>query len=514
MNFFFPGTGGPPSRIGRRRIRQALLGAAAVAASVVGLGCDGFLERTPADAISATEFFRNAEQAEQAVRGIYAQLQDVYGDQWRFTEQRSDNTTTMWNEENRGPHPTWIIEEWTMTPSNIALEPYWGNVYEGIQRANAVINNIDAVPFSDEARKDRLGGEARFLRALFYFNLVRLFGSVPLVTEQVQTPDGAFGTLQEKASPEALYEQILNDVNAAVDRLPPENPGRATAGAARALLAEVHLTRQNYAEAVSQLEEVVNMDYSLLPDYARVFDPNNKGHEEDIFSVQYAELQSNTSLGSTFIYLFAPHNSGAEITGDNASPPTGLNIPTRDMLDAYEAGDERKEASVGLYIDPANRQHGIAMGDTIPYVKKYDSPHAVRGVTGDNWPVYRYAEILLMMAEALNEMGETGEAYEYINPVRRRAGLDELTAGLSQSQFRDAVYHERRVELAFENDRWFTLLRTGRALEEMRQHADVHRGIQTHWQEPAYNIEEYKLRYPLPQRELTLNPDLEQNPGW
>lgn len=493
---------------------QILLVAMAVAASVALMGCDSFLSRTPSNAISSAEFFQNEDQVEQAVLGVYAKLQDMYRDQWRFTEQRSDNTTTMWNDENRGPHPTWIIEEWTMTPSNIELEPYWGDIYEGIQRANTVINNIDNVQFSDQRLKDKLSGEARFLRAFFYFNQVRLFGEVPLVLEQVQTPDGAFSTLEGKASVEELYEQILNDANEAAELLPTENQGRATEGAARALLAEIHLTRQNYERAVSELERVMEIGYSLLPNYEDLFDPANKGHSEDIFSVQYAELESNIGLGANFIYLFAPHNSGTEITGDNASNPTGLNLPTRGMLDAYEPGDERKDASIGLYIDPENTQHGIAIGDTIPYVKKYDSPHSVRGVTNDNWPVYRYADILLMMAEALNEIGQTGEAYAYIDPVRTRAGLDGLTQGLSQSQFRDSVYHEQRLELAFENDRWFNLLRTDRALEAMAVHANVHRGIQTHWQEPAYDIQEYKLTYPIPQRELTLNPDLEQNPGW
>lgn len=497
-----------------KNVWLALLVAMVIVMGLALGGCDSFLSRTPSNAISSAEFFQNEDQVEQAVMGVYAKLQDMYNDQWRFTEQRSDNTTTMWNDENRGPHPTWIIEEWTMTPSNIELEPYWGDIYEGLQRVNIVINNIEGAQFSDQSLKDKFRGEALFLRAFFYFNQVRLFGEVPLVLEQVQTPDGAFSTLQGKTSVEELYQQILDDANAAAELLPTDNPGRATEGAARTLLAEIYLTRQNYESTIGELERVIEIGYSLLPDYADVFDPTNKGHGEDIFSVQYAELESNTSLGSPFIYLFAPHNSGTEITGDNASNPTGLNLPSRGILNAYEPGDERREASIGFYIDPKNTEHGIAIGDTILYVKKYDSPHSVRGVTNDNWPVYRYADVLLMMAEALNEAGRTGDAYEYINPVRTRAGLDELTQGLSQSQFRDSLYHEQRVELAFENDRWFNLLRTDRALEAMEVHASVHRGIQMHWQEPAYDIQEYKLKYPIPQRELTLNPDLAQTPGW
>lgn len=148
-------------------------------------------------------------------------------------------------------------------------------------------------------------------------------------------------------------------------------------------------------------------------------------------------------------------------------------------------------------------------------MKKFDHPHSVRGVTNDNWPVYRYAHVLLMMAEAINEIdGPSSEAYGYINQVRQRAGLGDLTPGLIQSEFRDAVYHEQRVELAFENHRWFNLLRTGRAKETMTQYAEMVKDLQPHLKEPVYVIEDYKLLYPIPARELTLNPKLEQNPGW
>lgn len=495
-----------------------LLSATVALLPVALAGCDGFLARPPEDAVSSAEFFQNEDQVDQGVMGIYAKLQDVYRNQWRFTEQRSDNTTTQFDDANRGPHPTWFVEEFVMTPSNIVLEPYWQDLYEGIQRANTVLSNIDNVTFSSDARKNQLAGEATFLRTLFYFTLVRLFGDVPLVLDQVENPNDAFGTLDARASEERIYEQLIADARDAVTLLPPTyadgNLGRATKGAARALLADIYLTRKNYADAVEQLRALLDMGYALLPGYADVFDPANKNNSESIFSVQYAEVESNRSLGATFIYLFAPHNSGTEITGDNASRPVGLNIPTRDMLRAYAPGDVRKEASIGFFIDPGNREHGIAIGDTIPYVRKYASAHSVLGVTGDNWPVYRYAEVLLMLAEALNETGTTGEAYRYINEVRRRAGLDDLTAGLSQAQFRDSVYHEQRVELAFEGDRWFNLLRTGRAMEEMRTHGEVHRGIQPHLTPPAYVIEEYKLKYPIPQRELSLNPELGQNPGW
>lgn len=500
------------------KTHYATISALMVMMSLLFISCDDFLTTTPDNVISSTEFFQNESQVDQGVMGVYTKLQDMYRNQWIFTEQRSDNTTIQFNDANRGPHPIWYIDEFVADPSNQNLEPYWGHIYEGIQRANTVLNNIDNVEFADEDLKDQLVGEAKFLRAFFYFNLVRLFGEVPLILNQIESPDGAFTALEERNDIEEIYDQVINDANEAAELLPvaysEENLGRATEGAARSMLGEVYLTRENYSNAIDEFEGVVEIGYSLLSDYADIFDPENKNHNETIFDANYAELESNESLGSDFIYQFAPHNSGSEITGFSGSP-TGVNIPARGILDAYENDDQRKNLSIGYYVAPDNSQHGIAIGDTIPYVKKYDHPHSIRGVTNNNWPIYRYAHILLMLAESINEIeGPTSEAYDYINQVRNRAGLDDLAGNLNQSEFRDAIIHEQRVELAFENHRWFHLLRTGRAIDAMTIHGEIHQGIQPHLQEPAYIIEEYKLIYPIPQREMTLNPNLDQNPGW
>lgn len=503
---------------GQDKVQYVTISALIVIMSLLFISCDDFLTTTPDNVISSTEFFKNESQVEQGVMGIYTKLQEMYRRQWILTEQRSDNTTIQFNDANRGPHPIWYIDEFVAGPSNQNLEPYWGSVYEGIQRANTVLNNIDEIEFTNTGHKDQLIGEARFLRAFFYFNLVRLFGDVPLILNQVESPDDAFTALEERNDIEEVYDQIINDANEAAELLPvaysEENRGRATEGAARSLLGEIYLTRQNYSNAVAEFERVVEIGYSLLSDYADIFDPENKNHEETIFDVNYAELESNEGIGSNFIYRFAPHNSGSDITGFSGSP-TGVNIPTRGILDSYEENDNRKNSSIGYYVNPENSQHGIAIGDTILYVKKFDHPHSIRGVTNNNWPVYRYAHILLMLAESINEMeGPTNEAYSYINRVRNRAGLDGLTVNLTRSEFRDAVIHEQRVELAFENHRWFHLIRTGGAIDAITKHGEVHRDIQPHLQEPVYIIEEYKLIYPIPQREITLNPNLNQNPGW
>lgn len=485
--------------------------------SLLGIvGCD-FLERQPTDSVTRNNFFENPDQLEQGVIGAYSKLQDVYEDQWAFTEMRSDNTASMWNEQNRGPHPFWIVEEWTMEPSNLVLEPYWQDIYQGIQRSNTVINALDSRSQSSD-RLQRLAGEAKFLRALYYFHLARLFGSVPLPLNEVRGPDDAFATIDSRAPVDSVYGQVISDAQDAISLLPAENPageGRATEGAARTLLGDAYLHRDEYANARDQFQSVVDLgEYRLLDEYDSAFDPSVSPNEESVFSVQFGAFSGDRGLGNTLFTTFAPHNSGTEIIGDVSANPVGLNIPTRDILNSYEEGDERKSASIGYFVDPDNVDRGIAINDTIPYVKKYLSPSGVRGVTGDDWPVYRYSEVLLKLAEALNELGQTGDAFQYVDMVRNRAGLPDLSSSLSQSEFREAVYQEQRVELAFENDRWYNLLRTERALSVMAEHGNEMRGIQPHWQLPVYQIEEFKLRYPIPAREIDLNPELEQTSGW
>lgn len=503
----------------KNKVRYDLLSVMAVLLMVTSVGCNSILTQDPNFEISSTAFFQNEAEINQAVLGAYAMLQPMYEDQYKFTEVISDNTITQYNDANRGPHYIWFIDQFVLKPSNVELEPYWREVYQGIQRCNTVLNHIDEVKFSNKEKGDQLKGEAEFLRAFYYFDLVRLFGEVPLVLTQTQSVNEAFSTSKKRSSVDSVYNQIIQDATSAAKLLPEsyssDNIGRATKGAAQTLLGIVYLTRHNYSNALIQFKKVMNLEYSLLSDYADVFSPEHKNSKESIFEVQYVALDDNKGLGSNFIYNFAPFNSGTKITGDNAHHPQGLNIPTHSIYNAYEAGDKRKEASIGYFVDPDNTRFGIAMHDTLLYAKKFAHPHSVYGVTNDDWPVYRYSEVLLMTAEVINEIdGPTGEAYDYINQVRHRAGLNPLTPGLSQSEFRKAVYHEERVELAFENHRWFNLLRTGRAIEVMTKHGERVKDKQTHMVEPVYVIEKYKLLFPVPKRLITLNPSVQQNPGY
>lgn len=386
----------------------------------------------------------------------------------------------------------------------------------------ANINTVLArLPQSNAAEdlKARSEGELKFLRAYYYFHLVQYFGEVVIVTEPLLSPADAYSYKRQPV--ESVYQLILADLDKAVALLPASyeqiNKGRVTKGAALSLLGKVYLTRKEYGKAVSTLNQVLPLGYSLLPQYADVFDPRNKNHRESIFDVQF---QGDNQLGeqSNFIYTFAPRESNGAVIDFPGQNGGGWNIPTLEIISAYEEGDQRKEASL---------QEGYTNLDgdwvAVPFINKYNHPHTIRGVTNDNWPVLRYADVLLMLAEAINEeSGPNGESMDYLNAIRERAGLSPLN-GLSQESFREAVLHERRIELAFENHRWFDLKRT-KSPEQLaaflnaygeyeKQHLTTPRfGIP--FSAADYKFEPYEALFPIPADQIRINPELTQNPGY
>src|SRR5690606_20217126 len=263
------------------------------------------------------------------------------------------------------------------------------------------------------------------------------------------------------ASEEELYAQIIQDAQQAIQLLPPKSEqelGRVTSGAAKTLLANVHIVRKNWSEAETLLKEVVESnEYQLMPNYNDAFSTStgNKNNSESVFEVQF--MEGPAGMNGNFMYLFMPRpmtaTELATLSGtSNAQPLDGQanNIPTPDIIAAYENGDKRKDASIGyIELESAPWEEEI-----YPYIKKYVRPHSLHNNHGMNWPIYRYSEVLLFLAEALNEQGKDGEAAEYLTMVRDRAGLDP-----AEGDLREAIFKERRVELAFENKRWFDLVR-------------------------------------------------------
>jgi hypothetical protein len=427
--------------------------------------------------ITSEVYFTKESDFTLAINAVYAPLRNIYqgtssvseGCTGAFVwdEMRSDNARYIVNPSFRATLNQENTADFITEASNsIALAQFRTN-YLMIARANQILYTIDAVTFTSEATKNNVKGQALFLRAFAYFNLVTHFGSVPMHLTPVTN-------MEETALPlstsEDVTTQIIADVTEAIDLLPlksAQEEGRITRGAAKMLLANVYMVEKEWALAETLLKEIVaDGQNTLLTDYAAVFDPANKNNAESIFEVQF--LAGGDGYASFFTYSFVPYplskDTVAKLTGatnaNGLAGGEGYNIPSPDLISAYEPGDLRFAATIDSVHDINNVR--------FPYCKKYLHPHSQHLQANDNWPVYRYAEVLLFLAEALNEQGKTAEALTYINDpvgaspvsIRERAGLPDVVAA-DQSSARTAIAQERRIELAFENKRLPDLIRTG-----------------------------------------------------
>jgi len=435
--------------------------------------CDDFLTITPETQLSLVTFFKTETDFVQAVNGAYAPLRGYYSNQaWLLGELHSDNTYYMRNVlfgavENQEDLADFSVPESNGTTPNAHVLNAWRALYLIIARTNQVLSSIDAVEFN-AASKNNIKGQALFLRSFAYFELVRYFGKVPLHLTPVAGREGAALPLAEES---VVFAKIVQDLTEAVSLLPQKAqqlPGRVTQGSARTLLADVFIYLKRWSDAELILAPVISSgQYSLMASYAMAFSGNisNKNNAESVFEVQY--IEGADGLQGTFLYQFLPRpmtiGEVRLLMGTINPQPIdgqGNNIPTPDIIAAYEAGDLRKEASI-TQIAVSGRPGSVKL---TPYIKKFLSTHAQHNNHGVNWPVYRYSEVLLLMAEALNEQGKSGEATGLLNQVRSRAGLASSSAA-GQALMREAIFKERRVELAFENKRWFDIMRTGRIQE-------------------------------------------------
>ncbi|WP_018627537.1 RagB/SusD family nutrient uptake outer membrane protein [Niabella aurantiaca] len=477
-----------------------------------------FLAKSDPTRIDQSLFYKDQTQIEQAINGNYGLLQSIANTQWLFNEMVSDNTTFDFNPDDRGQaDKIESYETWTYTAVNGNITDWYNLHYRAVYNVNNTLFRMQQAPLTDSLKKvDE--GQLKFMRAYLYFELVQYFGDVVLITQPLEKPSDAWN--YPRKPQDSVYAQIERDLQDAIGGLPVKyaaaHLGRATKGAALSLLGKMYLTRKKYTEAISTLNQVLPLGYTLMPEYADVFDPAKKNGPESIFEIQY---QGGNDLGewSGFIYTFAPRLSKDAVTGFAQSNPPGWNVPTNDLINAYEENDKRKAASVGLdFKSPVTNQ-------VVPYIKKYQHPHTIYGRTDDNWPVLRYADVLLMLAEAINEKdGPTSNAYNYLNAVRKRAGLVNAS-GLAQAAFREKVLHERRMELAFENWRWFDLKRTMTTQEltaflnaygakEKANPTIPRQGIPSSAND--YKFEPFRALYPIPNNELIINKGLGQNPGY
>jgi hypothetical protein len=466
-----------------------------------------FINLAPVSNQTTATFFKTTSDFQQGVNAIYDGLQNTrsYGKSaYYLMEVRSDNTDILDRGALGGVASQ--IDLFTETTTNPFLTDVYAGGYVTISRANAVLDQIDAAAIPDSSKK-QFKGEALFLRAFTYFDLVRLYGKVPLVIKTETTTEA----LKDKRNDVTeIYAQIEKDLQAAAGLLPAvytnaNDYGRVTAGSANGLLGKVYITEKKWAEANASLKNVNG--YTLLTDYAALFNPANAVNSEILFTVRFKKGLS-PSEGNTYFTDMVPFSfyyNGVAYGGSNN------NRPTHDIVAAYEAGDKRLLASMDTasYRDAATKQSGN-------YVKKYLDPPGATGDGGSSFPVLRYADILLLQAEALNEQGYSaatgsGTAFYFLNQVRQRAGLpDKRPVDLpDQSSFRDAVFAERRVELAFENNRWFDLIRYTKGLAIMQAHLKNEYNLASPVLTPA------RLLFPIPQSEIDIHNDpvnFPQNP--
>ena len=476
--------------------------------------CEKLLEENPKDRILPSNFFATESDAISAVNAVYgilnAKSSGTFGgvyhsNYWIIQGLASDEM----NNEMAGAVNEEALEQFAHTPDNTVIFDVWQNIYSGIFYANFAVDGITPMEIEEDL-KNRLLGEARFLRAILYFDLVRMFGEVPLVTYENQSD-----LSPDKASTDEIFTFILEDLAFAKANLPESYPvgnglGRATWGAATAMLGRVNLWTGDYAAAVTNLEEVIDSDlYDLYPDFRDAFQIENENGQETVFGIGFGDGGGAISFWEVgqFNVRLLPRELVSEISKANSQ---GWQVPTQNLYDQYDDLDRRKTITFITEVNPPGGPVTVA-----PHFSKYwdrdSEPDA--GNTEMDFPHIRYSGVLLMYAEALNELndGPNTEAYNAINEVRRRARFDGTVdqnvlpdlSGLTYQQFKDAVLLERRLELAAEGHRWFDLVRHGKLVERVNA------------AKTGSAVQSFHTLFPLPQREVDLNPKLlPQNTGY
>ncbi len=485
-----------------------LIGVLVITLSVVACNQD-FLEVKPQGQINAENYFQTPDHAIWATNAVYNQLRtwDVIAFPFlAMTDIVSDDAT-------KGSFPAdaariATFDNFTYGPSfPEEIRVAWRGYYRGIFRANTAIEGIAKVDMNEQL-KNRLIGECKFLRAHYYFYLVRWYGDIPLITKPLVESEYYN---QPRAPKAQVYDLIIQDLKDAIEVLPeksqyaPADLGRATKGAARGVLAKVYLTIGDFVNAEKYALEVINSNqYALFPNYGRIFLPEGENSSESVFEVQATALEESYA-GATAYNM---------IQGVRGTPNLGwgFNLPSDDLIAAYEPGDPRRDATI-LYVGEVLPDGSGVVQDNPDmlnerYNQKAWTPN--HPLLQDNGPsnirILRYADVLLIAAEALNENGKPTQALTYINMVRTRARgnrppsvLPALTI-TDKAQLRQAIWRERRVELAMEQHRWFELVRTGQAAAELSP-----LGFQ-----PGKNE-----LFPIPQSEIDLTAGiLTQNPGY
>ncbi len=485
--------------------------------------CKKFLEENPPSAYTPNNYYKSMAQAQNAVNGIYASVSTLYSQGGNF-----DDFSLLLLEMPTGQANTDIhqstnnIELLNLSTSsaNLYVRQWWRTSYKGIDAANLAIANISAMPTSvvSAAQKSQLIGEAKFLRAWFYFNLVRIYGDVPLTT----TPTaGAIGLQVPRNATKDVYEQeIVPDLLAAEQSGLPfvDHTGRVSTGAVKALLAKVYETMAGYplqqadkfALAKAKALEVISSgQYTFYSNYDQFRDPANDNSMENIFMAQYSSKDWSNPMFNHTLPLFTA------VSGVYSG--TGAFTPDMTFYHSFAAGDKRGQEDQYFFSHYASQASGNdIVFPTGEHIFKYFNNVSYNSnlPSGKCYPIIRLTDIMLLYAEAQNEADGTPDAnsVSYVNQVRARAGLLPIAA-LSQSQFRQAVWRERNHELCFESITWFDMVRTRMAYDAKN---DAFVPLVGYVFPSAYSptFATKNLLFPIPQSEIQANPKLVQNPGY
>ncbi|PJJ59595.1 RagB/SusD family nutrient uptake outer membrane protein [Hymenobacter chitinivorans] len=495
---------------------------------LVATGCEkDLLDKTNPNAPSTAQFWKTQDDAVKSVYACYSGLQQFacYYRSWHFMAHRSD--------ESYSQSPFVELANFTrfITPdNNFFISSFaWNDYYRTIFRTNQVLTHVPEIPM-DETLKQQLLGEARFVRALSYFDLVYFFGNIPLIlTEPTVT------TRAPQAPPEQVEAQIIADLQAAIPSLPVSysdaEKGRATRGAAQALLAKVYMQQHKYTEASALFAQIMSSgQYDLVPNYLDNFTDANENNRESVFEVQFTGAVLEVGQGQD--------NASSSESHDRPNffgppGPTFADVqPRRWLLDEYKDStvalapgsstkhliDPRRDISL-IHAGNPGRFYGKTFAEwnwnpSQQYWRKYlnDRTRTDENFTsGINHRVIRFADVLLMQAEALNELGRPQDALPLVNRVRQRASVNlaPLTGTYTRESLRPLIRSERAKELAGEGTRWFDILRWG--LLDNQAGIDELKGRDPDFTNFRLGIS--KL-LPIPQRDLDIDPSVKQNPGY
>lgn len=434
---------------------------------------DDFLNQQDPNAVTVNSYFKTENDVLLAVNGLYQSLRSgaTLGEgSTLYNEERSDNGGRDDNQSSAGE--PFQFNDFSILPSNTYLKNHWTTMYDAIARCNTVLSHMDAVNFSSEDNKKKLMAEAKFIRGLLYFHMVRKFGDIPVSIVEITTKEQANEAAFRQKEVE-VYKQILTDLHDALAGGLPNTQqehviGRVSKAAVNALLGQVYLTMgsnfsDNRIENFNKAEQFLSAAYALrsfgklseIP-YADVFDVNKKSsNKELIFQVQY--LQGDKQFSSSIARSYQAR--GEDINSRFKSTGVGQ-VAKLDLVNDYEKDDLRKDFSVKFAADPQINDW---------FVTKFrDNSDAAGtdGLGGNDWVLIRYADVMLLLAETKMNLGKNAEAISLLDQVRERAGLPSYAESVKNSTYRtkyptlkEAILHERRVELAFENHRWFDLVR-------------------------------------------------------